>query len=161
MAVARIVETRNTDITVKNREKIAVLLGDVLSSTYELLLASQLVHWNAKGSIFLPVHQLTETHYKELFESLDVIAERMRALGTEVPANGVNKEFSVSAKLSGSDIPHMVEQLAKLHEGAAAHAREVAAKSDEAGDIVTTDMLVDCMKLHEKAVWMLRAIVAK
>lgn len=161
MTVARIVEPRNTDITVKNREKIAVLLGDVLTSTYELLLASQLVHWNAKGNIFLPVHQLTETHYKALFETLDIIAERMRALGTEVPVNGVNKEFSIAVKLTSSDIPHMIEQLAKLHEGAAAHAREVASKCDEAGDIVTTDMLVDCMKFHEKAVWMLRAIIAK
>ena len=55
----------------------------------------------------------------------------------------------------------MVEQLAVLNEKAAAHAREVAGESEKAEDIVTTDMLVDCMKFHEKAVWMLRAIIAK
>jgi starvation-inducible DNA-binding protein len=161
MTVSKILETRNTDIDAKDRRKIAGLLGSVLTSTYELLLTTQLVHWNVKGEIFYSVHKLTDEHYNELFKSLDIIAERMRALGSEVPVDGVNKEFAVHAKVTGGDIPHMVEQLAILHEKAAAHAREVAGESDKAEDIVTTDMLVDCMKFHEKAVWMLRAIIAK
>ncbi len=161
MTVSKILETRNTDIDAKDRRKIAGLLGGVLTSTYELLLTTQLVHWNVKGETFFSVHKLTDEHYSELFKSLDIIAERMRALGSEVPVDGVNKEFSVHAQVTGGDIPHMVEQLAKLNEKASAHAREVAGESEKAEDIVTTDMLVDCMKFHEKAVWMLRAIIAK
>ena len=161
MTVSKILEARNTDIDAKDRRRIAELLGSVLTSTYELLLTTQLVHWNVKGEIFFSVHKLTDEQYNELFKSLDIIAERMRALGSEVPVNGVNKEFSVQAKVTGNDIRHMVEQLAVLNEKAAAHAREVASESEKADDIVTTDMLVDCMKFHEKAVWMLRAIIAK
>lgn len=161
MPVSKILEARNTDIDSKDRRKIAGLLGDVLTSTYELMLTTQLVHWNAKGSTFFSVHNLTDDQYNELFKSLDVIAERMRALGAEVPVDGSGKDFSVHAKFTGGDIPHMVEQLAKLNEEAAAHARHVAGESEKADDLVTTDMLVDCMSFHEKAVWMLRAIIAK
>jgi starvation-inducible DNA-binding protein len=161
MTVSKILEARNTDIDAKDRRRIAGLLGGVLASTYELLLTTQLVHWNVKGEIFFSVHKLTDEQYNELFESLDIIAERMRALGAEVPVDGVGKEFALHAKLTGGDTRHMVEQLVRLHEKAAAHAREVAGESEKADDIVTTDMLVNCMKFHEKAVWMLRAIIAK
>ena len=54
MSVSKILETRNTDIDAKDRRKIAGLLGGVLTSTYELLLTTQLVHWNVKGEIFFP-----------------------------------------------------------------------------------------------------------
>jgi starvation-inducible DNA-binding protein len=161
MSIPKVLEARNTDIETKDRRKIAALLGEVLTSTYELLLTTQLVHWNVKGETFFSVHKLTDDQYDELFNSLDIIAERMRALGSEVPVDGLNKEFALHAKLSGGDIPQMVEQLAKLHEEAARHARQVAETTEKADDIVTTDMLVDCMKFHEKAVWMLRAIIAK
>ena len=161
MTVSKILEARNTDIDAKDRRRIAGLLGGVLKSTYELLLTTQLVHWNVKGEIFFSVHKLTDEQYNELFESLDTIAERMRALGAEVPVDGAVNEFALHAKLTGSDTRHMVEQLVRLREEAAAHAREVAGESEKADDIVTTDMLVNCMKFHEKAVWMLRAIIGK
>ena len=59
-----------------------------------------------KGEIFFSVHKLTDEQYNELFESLVIIAERMRALGSEVPVDGVNKEFAILAKLSRGNIPH-------------------------------------------------------
>jgi starvation-inducible DNA-binding protein len=161
MNEVRIVEPRSPDIATKDRARIAGLLGVYLTRTYELLLSTQLVHWNARGRLFLPVHQLTETHYRVLIETLDTIAERMRALGTDVPVSSDTKEFSVSTKLIHSDITEMVRQLAVMHETGAAFARNISAKSDEADDIVTTDMLVQCMAFHEKAVWMLEAIITK
>ena len=161
MVVTKLVETRNVDLPAKDRGAIAQKVGEVLSKSYELLLASQLVHWNVKGELFLPIHQLTEQHYEALFETLDILAERMRALGTEVPTDGATKSFSVSAKLDGSSMVKMVEQLIAMHEEAAKGAREVAGFADDADDPVTNDMMMDCLKFHEKAIWMLRAIVSK
>ena len=100
MAVTNLVETRNVDLPAKDRGAIAQKVGLVLEKTYELLLASQLVHWNVKGELFLPIHQLTEQHYEALFDTLDILAERMRALGTEVPTDGATKSFSVSTRFS-------------------------------------------------------------
>jgi starvation-inducible DNA-binding protein len=52
----------------------------------------------------------------------------------------------------------MVEQLIAMHEDAAKGARDVAGFAD---DPVTSDMMMDSLKFHEKAIWMLRAIVSK
>lgn len=161
MAVTKLVEPRDVDLTAKDRGAIAQKVGTVLGKTYELLLASQLVHWNVKGELFLPIHQLTEQHYEALFDTLDVLAERMRALGTEVPSDGATKSFSVAVKLDGSTMAKMVDQLIAMHEEAAKGAREVAGFADDADDPVTNDMMMYCLKFHEKAIWMLRAIVSK
>lgn len=161
MAVTKLVEARDVDLTAKDRAAIAEKVGTVLKGSYDLLLASQLVHWNVRGPLFLPVHQLTEQHYGALFETLDILAERMRALGAEVPMAGATKTFSVSAKLDGSSMESMVEQLIAMHEDAAKAARDVAGFADEHDDPVTNDMMMDCLKFHEKAIWMLRAIVTK
>ncbi|HRX35630.1 MAG TPA: DNA starvation/stationary phase protection protein [Aestuariivirga sp.] len=161
MSVTKMVEPRDVDLPAKDRRALAKKVGQILQSTYELLLASQLVHWNVKGELFLPVHQLTEQHYESLFATLDILAERMRALGAEVPSEGATKSFSVSSRLDGSTMVKMVDQLIAMHEEAAKGARDVAIFADEAEDPVTNDMMMDCLKFHEKAIWMLRAIVSK
>ena len=161
MAVTKLVEPRNVDLASGVRAEIAQKVGWILGSTYRLLVASQLVHWNVKGELFLPVHQLTEQHYQALFETLDVLAERMRALGTEVPSDGATKTVSVEMKLDGSSMVKMVDQLIALHEEAAKGARELAHFAGEHDDPVTNDMMMECLKFHEKAIWMLRAIVSK
>ncbi len=161
MAVTKLVEPRDVDLPAKDRGAIAQKVGEILGKTYELLLASQLVHWNVKGELFLPIHQLTEQHYEALFETLDILAERMRALGAEVPSAGATKAFSVSVKLDGSSMVKMVDQLITMHEEGAKAAREVAGFADDADDPVTNDMMMDCLKFHEKAIWMMRAIVTK
>ncbi|WP_274534031.1 MULTISPECIES: hypothetical protein [unclassified Ensifer] len=38
--------------------------------------------------------------------------------------------------------------------------RDAGTKADDNGDLVTTDMLTDRLDFHEKALWMLQAIVA-
>lgn len=161
MAVTKLVEPRDVNLSAEDRRQIAQKVGEVLNATYHLFLSSQLVHWNVKGPLFLPIHQLTEQHYQTLFETLDVLAERMRALGTEVPTDGATKTFSVEAKLDGSSMGAMVDQLIALHEEAAKGAREVANFADEHDDPVTNDMMMDSLKFHEKAIWMLRAIMTK
>lgn len=160
MAVAAAIEPRNVNIPAKDRRELAKRVGKVLESSYQLFLSSQLVHWNVKGELFLPIHQLTEQHYEALFQTLDVLAERMRALGAEVPSEGATKSFAVSARLDGSSMKKMVEQLIAMHEEAAKGARDVASFADESDDPVTNDMMMDCLKFHEKAIWMLRAIIA-
>ncbi len=161
MAVTKLVEPRNVDLSAEDRRAIAQRVGTILEKSYQLFLASQLVHWNVKGQLFLPIHQLTEQHYQALFETLDILAERMRALGTEVPSDGATKTFRVEAHLDGSSMEAMVQQLITMHEEAAKGAREVAGFAEERDDPVTNDMMMDALKFHEKAIWMLRAIISK
>ena len=158
MGTAVKMETRNVDLAANDRKSVANDLDGILKSTYQLLLATQLVHWNAKGPTFYSLHKLTEEQYDSLFETLDVLAERIRALGAMVPVKGATSEFTVSMRMKSDDLTKMIDQLITLHEKSAVEARDVAEAAEEVDDVGTADMLVDCIKFHEKASWMLRAI---
>jgi starvation-inducible DNA-binding protein len=153
-----LMETRNVDLAANDRKSVAGELDGILKATYELLLATQLVHWNAKGPTFYSLHKLTEEQYDALFETLDILAERIRALGAMVPVKGATSEFTVSMRMKSDELTKMVDQLVSLHEKSAVEARRVAENAEEVDDVGTADMLVDCIKFHEKSSWMLRAL---
>lgn len=147
----------------KYREEMAELLSQVLISTYQLTIKSQIYHWNVVGPLFKSLHELTEEHYNALFEAADIVAERIRALGHLAPAT-IGETSGFSPK--GKDVDHgsaieMVKDLIADHEAAVKTMRKAGVKADEAGDLVTSDMLTDRMTFHEKALWMLRSIIAE
>lgn len=62
-------------------------LYEARSATYRLVMKSHMYHWNVTGPHFLTVHELTETHYTDMFAAADVIAERIRVLGKPAVIN--------------------------------------------------------------------------
>lgn len=144
------------------RAEMAEALTSILASTYQLTIKSHLYHWNVVGPLFKPLHELTEDHYNALFSAADVIAERIRALGHLAPA-GLGKAARFAP--ASDEVDHMsaigmMKDLIKDHEAAARELRKAAIKAGDADDVVTEDMLTERLTFHEKAVWMLRAIVA-
>lgn len=151
--------TPRTGLDTKDRAKIAKALESVLADTYTLMVKSHVYHWNVVGPLFLPLHQLTEAHYKDLFGAADVIAERIRALGKPTPISfeALLPKATVEEETSNRSAAGMVHQLVGDHESIVVRLREAALASEEADDLVTTDMLTQRMAFHEKAIWMLRA----
>lgn len=161
------VQSINTGITKNDRAKLAGQLSEVLIDTMQLLLKTQSYHWNVVGPIFKPVHDLTELHYKDLFAAVDVIAERIRALGYPAPvadgpvAKGKSKsEYNLVVSTLMPSTEEMIEQLVKDHEALVRNMRQTAETAGKASDLVTNDMLVARLTFHEKAIWMLGAIIA-
>ena len=144
------------DIGIKaaKREQIAGGLSRVLADTYTLYLKTHNFHWNVTGPMFQTLHLMFETHYNELALAVDLIAERIRALG--LPAPGTYKEF---AKLSAIKAEEMIKRLVEGHETVARTAREVFKAADEANDQPTCDLLTQRMQVHEKTAWMLRSLL--
>lgn len=155
-------EKINTGLEDKYRKQIATKLSKILEATYQLTVKSHIYHWNVVGPLFQPLHILLEQHYNTLFQATDVVAERIRALGYLAPATmGDAKNFAPSA----ADVDHtnpksMVDDLIADHEACVRDMREAAALADDNKDFVTNDMLTAHLTFHEKALWMLRAIVA-
>ena len=78
-------------ISEADRAKIAEGLSGLLADSYTLYLMTHNFHWNVKGPMFNTLHQMFMTQYTEQWGALDLIAERIRALG--YPAPGTYKEF--------------------------------------------------------------------
>jgi len=138
---------------------IGAALNVFLADTYILLAKTQACHWNATGSNFYALHQLTEAQYGELFAAVDTLAERARAL-RQIAPNGLAAMLQL-ATLEEADCAigteHVARMLATDNMAMAAHARDLADEADEAEDAATHDMLVARIAAHEKAAWIWRS----
>ncbi len=153
----------NVQTGIQNADRKAVADGTAraLADTYALYLKTQGFHWNVVGAHFYGLHKLTEAQYEELGDAVDVIAERIRALGFPAPASF--RQFSALSQIPDSEGAKsgeaMIEELIADHETVSRSFRELIETADAAGDAATADLLTSRLHQHEKAVWMLRALL--
>src|SRR5512134_1663185 len=83
--------TNDIGIQEQDRKAIADGLSRLLADTYTLYLKTHNFHWNVTGPMFQTLHLMFETQYNELALAVDLVAERIRALGS--PAPGTYAEF--------------------------------------------------------------------
>ena len=152
----------NIGIADKDRKKIAEGLSRLLADTYSLYLKTHYFHWNVTGPMFNSLHLMFETQYNELWNAVDPVAERIRALG--YPAPGSYSEFAKLSSIPESKgIPEamdMVRELVAGHEAVTRTARALFPDVDKAADEPTADLLTQRMDIHEKTAWMLRSLLA-
>lgn len=148
-------------ISEEDRATIAHGLSKLLADTYSLYLKTHSFHWNVTGPMFQTLHLMFETQYNELALAVDLIAERIRALG--YPAPGTYSEFvKLSSIAETAGVPKAEEMLRLLVEGQEAvvrTARSLFPAVDKASDEATADLLTQRIQLHEKTAWMLRSLL--
>jgi len=148
-------------ISENDRREIAEGLSRLLADTYTLYLKTHSFHWNVTGPMFNTLHLMFETQYNELALAVDLIAERIRALGFPAPGS-----YSQYAKLTtieeATGVPkaeEMIRQLVAGQEAVVRTARSVFPAAEKVGDEPTADLLTQRMQLHEKTAWMLRSML--
>jgi starvation-inducible DNA-binding protein len=99
------------------------------------------------------------TQYTDLWEALDTIAERIRALGAFAPgsASEILDAAFIRPDNGVPDASTMVSNLARGHETLAKAIRDAIASAEQAGDDVTVDLLIQRATIADKTAWMLRA----
>ena len=148
-------------INATDREKIARGLSVLLADSYTLYLMTHNFHWNVTGPQFNSLHLMFMGQYTEQWNALDVIAERIRALG--FPAPGTYQAFVKLATIKEVDgVPkanEMVRHLVAAQEATARTARKLFPVVDAANDQPTADVLTQRIDIHEKTAWMLRSLL--
>ncbi|MBX9704265.1 MAG: DNA starvation/stationary phase protection protein [Silvanigrellaceae bacterium] len=151
----------NIGISENDRKDISEGLSRFLADTYTLYLKTHNYHWNVTGVMFQTLHLMFEQQYIELADAVDLIAERIRALG--FPSPGTYREFvQLTSIVEPQTIPKALEMVADLvmgHEAVIRTARTIFPKVDEAKDAPTADLLTIRMQVHEKTAWMLRSLL--
>ena len=143
------------------RKDIAEGLARLLADTYTLYLKTHNFHWNVTGPMFQTLHLMFETQYNELALAVDLIAERIRALG--FPAPGTYVDFgrlsSIPEEQGVPPAQEMIRKLVKGHEAVVRTARSIFPVVEKASDEPTADLLTQRMQIHEKTAWMLRSLL--
>lgn len=145
----------------KDRAEIAQGLSGLLADSYTLYLTTHNFHWNVTGPMFNTLHLMFMGQYTEQWNALDLIAERIRALGH--PAPGTYKEFVKLASIKEVEgVPKaldMVRHLVAAQEATARTARNLFPLVSRANDQPTADLLTQRIEIHEKMAWMLRSLL--
>ena len=148
-------------ISTADRKKIAEGLSTLLADSYTLYLMTHNFHWNVTGPMFNTLHLMFMGQYTEQWNALDIIAERIRALGFQAP--GTYKEFVKLASIKEVEgVPKAKEMIAHLVaalEATARTARGLFPLVDKANDQPTADVLTQRLDVHEKTAWMLRSLL--
>lgn len=148
-------------ISMLHRTQIAEGLGRVLADTYSLYLKTHYFHWNVTGPMFQTLHLMFEVQYNELALAVDLIAERIRALG--FPAPGTYSEFARLSSIPETEgVPKaktMIKLLVEGQESVVRTARSLLTIVREAEDEASADLLTQRIQLHEKTAWMLRSLL--
>ncbi|WP_438480029.1 Dps family protein [Oleiharenicola lentus] len=135
-------------------------LNLLLADSYALMALSHHAHWNVEGQDFFALHTAFQTHYENLFEAIDEIAERTRAL--DAYSNGglkaLAKESGIEEFPTGSvAAKDYVAGLVVAHEKTLADAVAVRDTAGAANDLETQDLVIGRIQWHEKTLWMLRS----
>ena len=158
---AAIDRTLNNGIDPDTRARIGAGLSHLRADTYALYLYAHTYPWNVTGPMFQTLHLMFETQYNELALAVDLIAERIRALGAKAP--GSYAEFgrltSISEEEGERTATDMIRDLLAGQEAVVRTARELFPVVDGAHDEPTADLLTQRMQVHEKTAWMLRSLL--
>jgi starvation-inducible DNA-binding protein len=157
----------NIDLTIDNgigaadRQAITDGLSRLLADTYTLYLKTHNYHWNVTGPMFQTLHLMFETQYNELSLAVDLIAERIRALGAKAPGSYTQFAALTSVKEETGDptATEMIRDLVVGQETVVRTARALFPVVDAAHDEPTADLLTQRMQIHEKTAWMLRSLL--
>lgn len=153
----------NIGLETQARLKVASGLSHLLADTYAVYLKTHGYHWNVEGPNFGALHALFMAQYIEMWNAIDLVAERIRALGAFAP-QGYRAFGQLSGVQDGDpelDSEAMLAELIRDQETLIATARQVRAQSAEAGDEVTASLIDDRVQAHEKHAWMLRASLSR
>lgn len=151
----------NIGIPEAARQDIVAGLSRLLADTYTLYLKTHNFHWNVRGPMFNSLHEMFMVQYTELWNAVDLIAERIRSLGADAPGS-----YSAFASLTSIEeakgVPaalDMVRQLAEGHEAVCRTARSVFPAAEGGDDQASIEVLTERLQVHEKTAWMLRSLL--
>lgn len=141
------------------KDEVLQGLNLVLANSYALYLKTQCYHWNVVGKNFWALHKLLEEQYQDLTESIDEIAERIRALGEFVNGNlsAFDHLSSMSDAEVGASSEKIIQDLIEDNLNMSALLEKTAEIAATLGDKGTEDLLIGRIQAHQKNAWMLKS----
>ncbi|MGF1461038.1 MAG: DNA starvation/stationary phase protection protein Dps [Leptolyngbyaceae cyanobacterium] len=156
---AQFYPTRN-DLPLDVREEAVAILNQSLAATLDLKTQTKQAHWNVKGKDFYQLHELFDEMAEEVEEYVDMVAERVTALGGTAlgtarvaAAQSILAEYPLDA-VSGQE---HVTALADRYATYAKHVREAIDKTEGLGDADTADLYTEISRTIDKRLWFLEA----
>lgn len=148
------------DIPIEHRRSLITMLNQQLADTFDLMSQAKQAHWNVKGPQFLELHELFDELATRLNGFVDLIAERITALGG-MPL-GTARMAAAASRIPEypTDITDGLSHVAALADRFAAYAQTARQGIDfatELSDQATADLMTEIARAIDKDLWFLEA----
>lgn len=142
-----------------DKQQLVEQMKTMLATVFSFYLKAHNYHWNVTGPNFEQYHTFLGTVYTDAWNSVDLYAEHIRALGAFCP--GSLKRFSELSRISDEiAIPSakfIFVRLASDNEVLLDELRSAAKMAEELGDRGVLNFLEGQIDLHETLQWKLKA----
>lgn len=148
------------DLLADARVNITAILNRALASTLDLKTQVKQAHWNVKGMDFYQLHELFDEMASELEEFVDMIAERVTALGGLALGTAriaASESILPEYPLDILDGKAHVVALADRYAPYAKLVRDAIDETDDLGDADTADLFTEVSRAIDKRLWFLEA----
>jgi len=139
------------------RRKSVDNLNQLLADTITLRDLYKKHHWQVAGHTFYQLHLLFDKHFGEQGELVDMIAERIMALGgvsIAMSADVAEMTLVPRPPKGREEVPVQISRLLHAHEIVLKEARTMARQASQDGDDGTNDLLVSSViRTNEAQVW--------
>src|SRR2546428_13620603 len=133
-----------TDLSPAATKDIAAAMNGILADVFALYMKPKNFHWHMSGPHFRDFHLLLDEQAKNIFSATDVIAERVRKIGTSTLRS--IGDISRRQRVPDSDAENLTpfQMLAELRDDnlqLAAYLRETHSVCEEQGDVASASFL--------------------
>jgi len=155
----RIFDTK-LNIPENNRRPLIALLNARLADTIDMQSQAKFAHWNVKGEDFYQLHLLFDSISEHLLKAVDLIAERITALGgrangtaRQVVAYSSIKEYDVNVLHGMDHVRALLDRLATVTNAG----REAIKQCAVLGDDATADVFTEVVRAADKDIYFLQS----
>lgn len=143
--------------------KVTKALKQIQADSIVFYMKLHNLHWNIEGSMFKPIHEMTEGIYDNFADVFDDTAERVIQLGDK-PVVTLAEALKVAKIKEESATKFDAKQVLKAvlgdFEYFAKAFKELSNLADDSGDKVTADYANAQLAALEKEIWMLKVQLA-
>ena len=145
------------------RDELVEKMKVVLADTFAFYLKTHQFHWNVEGPNFPQYHVFLESVYSEVYDSVDKIAEEIRALGEYAPGSfGRFRELSnIRDNTSAPSAFEMFSELQSDNNTVLNTLMEAYNLANRENEIGLSNFLQDRYDAHKKHNWMISSILKR
>lgn len=151
-----------TDLTPQEVQAITEALNPLVADLFALYVKTKNFHWHLAGSHFRDYHLLFDEQADQIFDAIDILAERVRRLGgTTVRSISHISELQTIEDDNNDFVPpgEMVKRLMEDNAHLARSMREAHEVCEKNRDVATASQLEILIDEAERRKWFLFEIV--
>jgi starvation-inducible DNA-binding protein len=147
-----------TDLGENARKAISSALNPLVADAFALFVKTKNFHWHVSGSHYRDYHLLLDEQATQIFNMIDVLAERVRKLGgTTIHSIGHITRLKTIEDDDETLIPakEMIKRLLKDNKSYATHMRAAHQICDDNNDVASASFLEVFIDETERRIWFL------